>query len=64
MTHLRCDACGFVATGGPHSLASVCPCCRTRGRIVPLTRVRWASPPSRVRTNGAPAGEGAMGARF
>jgi hypothetical protein len=64
MTHLRCDACGLVATGGAHSLASVCPCCRTRGRIVPLTQVRRAASPSRVRTKGAPAGERGMGAPF
>jgi hypothetical protein len=45
MTYRRCDDCGFVAAGGPHSVVGVCPRCRPRGRIVRLTQVKRVSLP-------------------
>jgi hypothetical protein len=37
MTYLCCEECGFRAVRRPLSLASSCPRCRLRGRIVPFT---------------------------
>jgi phage FluMu protein Com len=48
MTYLRCDDCGFLAAGGPRSLASVCPHCKTHGRVVRLTQIRRASSPTGI----------------
>jgi hypothetical protein len=58
MTYLHCDDCGFVAAGGPHSLASVCPHCKINGRVVRLTQVRRAfSPTGVISDGGKPVGD-------
>jgi hypothetical protein len=52
MTYLCCEACGFRTVRGPLSLASYCPRCRLRGRIVPFTES--AKAPSVVRDLSGP----------